>query len=248
MKMLLISGHGAGDPGACANGYQEANLTIEVVQGMAAILKDKIDITIYPIENNAYADIQRNKLQVNFSQYDYVLEVHFNAGGGAGSEIYVTSQEKQTLVEQNIVTELSQYYKNRGVKVKDFLVIYNAKRKGTSSALLEVCFIDSLQDMQMYQSHKQEIYTAISIGIVKGFGLDNIHHNKSDAVSYNTVEYYPPFNNTSIIDGLKSINVQSDMATRIKIATKNNIQNYVGTAKQNTDLLSLAKDGKLMKV
>ena len=39
MKILLISGHGAGDVGAVGNGYREADLTREVVNLLAPKLR-----------------------------------------------------------------------------------------------------------------------------------------------------------------------------------------------------------------
>ena len=62
------------------------------------------------------------------------------------------------------------------------------------------------------------------------------------------VNYYPKFNNNSIVDGLKSIGVNSSFAYRTKIANKNGISNYTGTAAQNIKLCDLAKQGKLIKV
>ena len=39
MKILLIAGHGAGDPGASGCGYKEANLTRELVNLIAPKLR-----------------------------------------------------------------------------------------------------------------------------------------------------------------------------------------------------------------
>lgn len=51
----------------------------------------------------------------------------------------------------------------------------------------------------------------------------------------------------SLVDGLNSIGAQTTYAYRKKIATKNGVKSYVGTAKQNTTLLNLLKKGKLIK-
>ena len=59
--------------------------------------------------------------------------------------------------------------------------------------------------------------------------------------------YYPAFSSSSIVDGLKSIEVDSSMSNRKKIAAANGISGYTGTAAQNTKLCSLAKQGKLKK-
>lgn len=65
-----------------------------------------------------------------------------------------------------------------------------------------------------------------------------------------TVKYYPKcsIKYLSIVSALNSIGVNSTFAYRKKIATKNNIKNYKGSATQNIKMLNLLKKGKLIKV
>ncbi len=179
MKILLIAGHGQGDPGAVANGYKEADLTREVVKLLKPQLDNYADVTVAETSRNLYAII-KNGEPFDFSEYDYVLEIHFNAGvndtkgngGTTGTEIYITTSEKTHGVETEIVQGVSSIgFRNRGVKRKNWAVIHRAKKQGVSSALLEVCFIDDLDDMKLYQAKKADIVKAIANGIIKGFGL-----------------------------------------------------------------------------
>ena len=64
-----------------------------------------------------------------------------------------------------------------------------------------------------------------------------------------TVEYYPTCTSdtNSFVDGLKSIGVDSSLANRKTIAIKNGINDYKGTASQNTSLLDKLKKGTLIK-
>ena len=63
------------------------------------------------------------------------------------------------------------------------------------------------------------------------------------------VNYYPRYFGTSgsIVTALNSLNIGSSYANRTKIAKANEIKLYVGTAAQNTRLLNLLKQGKLIK-
>ena len=65
----------------------------------------------------------------------------------------------------------------------------------------------------------------------------------------NINNYFDKYSGTSlsIVDALKSINIDSSYAYRSKIATKNGIKNYTGTSVQNITLLNLLKEGKLIK-
>lgn len=176
MKILLIAGHGNGDVGAVGNGYKEADLTREVVKLLKTPLSKYATVDIADTSVNWFSS--RSKL--NAKGYDYVLEIHFNAikaetvadGATKGVEIYVTEAEKSVTVEQKIVDNISTLgYKNRGVKRKNYSVIKHVKNQGVSSALLEVCFIDDIDDMRIYTTKKNDIINAIVKGIVDGFGL-----------------------------------------------------------------------------
>ena len=68
------------------------------------------------------------------------------------------------------------------------------------------------------------------------------------AVKGNVIDiFYDGTKETSIVDALKSKGVDSSKSNRKKIAIANGIDNYVGTSKQNVELLNLMKQGKLIK-
>ena len=68
--------------------------------------------------------------------------------------------------------------------------------------------------------------------------------NSTDKQSYYSKCLYK---GNSIVDALKSIKVDSSFSNRQKIAEKNNIDDYRGTASQNIKMLNLLKNGKLKK-
>lgn len=63
------------------------------------------------------------------------------------------------------------------------------------------------------------------------------------------VNYFPatPYTGVSIASGLSAIGVNGTYAYREKIAKVNGIVNYKGTAEQNTKMLNLLKQGKLIR-
>lgn len=52
---------------------------------------------------------------------------------------------------------------------------------------------------------------------------------------------------TSLVDALRSIGAKSDFAYRKVVAKENGVSGYIGSAKQNTAMLKLLKNGKLIK-
>ena len=183
MKILLIAGHGAGDPGASGKldgvTYREADETRNLVAMVSAELqKRKIDVQTFDTARNAYGDYKTGTLK--FPAVNYVLEIHFNAvaqsgedGKTKGVECYVTTTESGIGVETAICGELARLgLTNRGVKKKNFAVISTAKRFGISAALLETCFIDDADDLRLYISRREAFAKAIASGICEGFGID----------------------------------------------------------------------------
>ena len=181
MNILLICGHGAGDPGACAFNYQEATLVREIAPKLKNILSKYANVSVFDTSKNMYKYLKAGNT-FNFKKYDYVFEIHFNAaaqdfkgnGKTTGTEIHVHTSEKGTTVETAIVNNIAALgFKNRGVKTRSDLQNMNVckKRQGVSYALIETCFIDDLDDIKLYMSKKDAVITAIANGIISGFGL-----------------------------------------------------------------------------
>ena len=75
---------------------------------------------------------------------------------------------------------------------------------------------------------------------------DKVTVSKNETV---TTVYFKKYtgDTTSIVVALNSIGATSDYAYRSKVAKANGITDYSGTATQNTKLLNLLKQGKLVK-
>lgn len=190
MNILLIAGHGNGDPGACGCGYQEANETRRMMEAVAVRLS-KLGISVVKFDEtkNAY-DVVRLGGALPLNDIDYVVEFHLNAGVGdqtgngatTGTEVLVHASEPATTVEQCILDNICAIgFKNRGVKRRnDLAVMGYVVSSGISHALIETCFIDDKDDMDLYERKFDEIADAIADGIMDGFGLDGQNQKPSE--------------------------------------------------------------------
>lgn len=72
----------------------------------------------------------------------------------------------------------------------------------------------------------------------------------SSGTVQSTTAYYPRYTGTSgsIVAALNAVGVNSSYATRKLIAIENGITGYVGSAKQNTQMLQFLKSGKLKRI
>lgn len=236
-KILLISGHGAGDPGAIGthNGtiYKESELTRELTLRIKSALEAGYvcEVERYPSNRNAYYDLMSNNLAMPLSGYTYVLEVHFNAirankdGEIKGAEIYSAAGKKDTATESYILSgiETTGMDIDRGKKVYDWAVITNAQRKGSSAALLEVCFIDDEDDMSLYLKSKEQIAEGIAKGIAAGCLLEERKNEmqrysdvKPDNWFYDAVE---KVSDAGLMQGSDGKFRPNDTVTRAEMAT-----------------------------
>ncbi len=185
-KLLLISGHGHGDPGACAKlggkQYSEAAETIVMVKKIRDALKHyNVDVDLYDTSRNAYEDLKSGK-NIRFRDYDYTLEIHFNScvndlkgnGKTTGTEILLPTYNnaKAGALENTILKNVAGLgLKNRGPKNQQLLVINTAARQGMKASLLEVCFIDDLDDMKIYLKDKAAVAKAIANAFITAWKL-----------------------------------------------------------------------------
>lgn len=197
MKILLIAGHGAGDPGAVGFGYKEAELTRELVKLIKPKLSKFAEVSVFDTNKNPYAYLRQSSY--NFKKYDYVFEIHFNAaaydrsgdGRTTGTEILVHPNEKAVTVEVAILKKFSAIgFKNRGVKVRYNLQNMNIVKgsQNVSYALLETCFIDDKDDMELYAKRKDAVAYAIAEGMAEGFGLAVPEEAKAEETKTNEID------------------------------------------------------------
>lgn len=184
MKILLISGHGGTpyDSGAVGNGCTEAVETRRMANAVAPLLRQYgFDVSIYDQSQDAYKVVTQGG-SLPLSGIDYVMEFHLNAaandykgnGKTTGSEIFVHVNEAGIGVEQAILKRLQALgFTNRGVKRSSGLaVLKHVYKRGISHALIETCFIDDKDDMELYKAKFYEIAHAIADGVAEGFGVE----------------------------------------------------------------------------
>lgn len=141
-------------------------------------------------------------------------------------------------------------------------VEYYPKHTGTSNSIVDG--LKSLGIDSSYQ-HRKEIAKANGIEGYRGTAAQNgkmlslLKQGKliksgtvasTEAVnSASSVKYYKKYtgNTNSLVDALKSLKIDSSFKHRKQIAKANGISLYLGTAKQNSTLLNLLKQGKLIK-
>ena len=165
--IYLDAGHGnsgsAGyDPGAAANGYFEANETKELVGKIAYYAQNLYGLKVYngTGSNLNFPDRQGDALKRGCTAY---LSIHFNAGGGTGTETYASSQygasgsmKLQDIVHGNLVAATG--LTDRGQKDFGFSVLCGK----VPAVLCEIAFIDNASDMYLYKKREDQVARALA--------------------------------------------------------------------------------------
>ncbi len=176
MKKVFIGvGHGGTDSGAVKY-ITEKEYTLKTAQAVAEYLKE------YGIEYkmSRTADIDTDmdskvKMCNNYKP-DLVIDIHYNAGGGTGFEVYRYSGggTSKTLAE-NINTEVKKILTSRGVKTKlgsdgkDYFAII--RETNAPAVLLEGGFVDTKSDADFIKTNYQKLAHAYADGIAKTLGV-----------------------------------------------------------------------------
>lgn len=158
------NGPGAGlDPGASGCGQQEYLLTQDLARRVSNSLKASYGIDSYVNTKGWYKTRQAEASNMDCG---LLVSIHFNAGGGAGTESYIHSynaasgsQSLQASITPRLASAVGRGY--RGMFAEAFAVCGGK----VPATLLEVCFIDNWGDMNQYNSHRDNVAAAIAQGI-----------------------------------------------------------------------------------
>ena len=185
--VFCFRGHGNNDPGATGNGYKEVDIAQSFVDRINELLKNKgLSVLTNSLNQNNYEVCLLKGQQIN-RKFGY--EIHLNSGGGTGIEILVPAKEKYLSVEQEIINNVSREtgLANRGLKSRNYnndnfyfrengvaqtftdwyKVIREAWDLGISLSIIELGFIDNVEDVKKLLDNRELICRIIANAILR---------------------------------------------------------------------------------
>jgi N-acetylmuramoyl-L-alanine amidase len=166
-KLPIIAidiGHNVSYNGGAVGIRIEDELTKEVGTKVIKKLREQGYVVIETLPQTASSQLdslQQRVEKANNANADLFASIHFNAGGGQGSEVYIVANEDLSRAQKVLENIVSLGYANRGVKTADYYVIKNTKMP---AMLIECAFVDSQADMQRYNA--ENIATSIVNGLL----------------------------------------------------------------------------------
>lgn len=167
---MLDAGHGGSDPGATYENRQEKDDTLALVLEIGDILQNNgIDVE-YTRTTDVYESPYQKALEANEAEVDYFVSIHRNSSAtpeqynGVQSLVYNLAGIKYEMA-QNINAQLETVgFVDLGVVARPNLVVL--KRTEMPAVLVEVGFINSATDNQLFDSNFNDIALAIAQGIL----------------------------------------------------------------------------------
>ena len=195
-KVFIGVGHGGKDPGAVGNGLHEADLNLAI----ALACRDELErhgVTVgmsrVTDENDPVGDEAK---ECNAFAPDLGLDIHCNAGGGDGAEVFYhyNGGTGKTLAE-NILAEIVAIGQNsRGAKTrrrsdgKDYY--YFVRETACPSVVVECAFIDNAKDIQIIDTpgEQKAMGVAIAKGVLATLGIQYKEEKEHVSVQIGTFE------------------------------------------------------------
>lgn len=176
-KIYIDAGHGGKDPGACANGLKEKDLTLAIVKGIKNELYTYEGVSCrFSRTTDKTVDLNKMCKAINEWGADIAVSVHINAGGGVGREALVAhGSSKATKLADCILDEIGSIVPtNRGIKTRlnsDGKTDYFAFNRipNCPSPIIEYFFIDSSDSK--YAKKTYALGKATGRAIAKYLGL-----------------------------------------------------------------------------
>ena len=178
MKVFLDAGHGGNDPGATGFGRREKDDVLNLTNIIAHhLLQSGINVG-RTRPTDAFVAVEIRPVIANNNKADYFVSLHRNAGGGTGAETWIHSNNvaPDRRLAQSIQNELTQFYKDRGVKVGypgqptgNFAI---NRLSNMPSCLVEVGFMDTEADNIVFNDNVEQIGIGIAKGICNAVGVE----------------------------------------------------------------------------
>ena len=174
-RLYLDAGHGWNssvfgewDTGAGSFGFSEAQLTASLVNDVAQVVRDRYGIEVVTHTDQSSVHYRKRQSQAVDEGCSTLVSIHFNACGGSGFESYshlYNSPQGSAVVQGVMHNALGQGIgiADRGMKKAELAVVGGY----LPSTLLEVCFVDNISDMMIYQQRRALLVNSLAEGIYK---------------------------------------------------------------------------------
>ena len=148
--IYIAAGHGGSDPGAVNGKYIEKALTLKTALACQNYLRNYECETVMARTTDKSCTVAYKMEEVEQKQPSLVLEIHYNAGGGEGCEVYYwhTHAPSKSLAQKVLAEMVKLGQKSRGIKESKAGTSYNfgmcrqAATTGIPSILGEYAFVD----------------------------------------------------------------------------------------------------------
>lgn len=213
-SIMLDAGHGGRDPGAVYNGRQEKDDALALTLAVGEILQDRGIDVMYTRTTDVYESPYQKAMEANAAGVDFFISIHRNsyptdnAVSGVESLVYDKSGIKLEMAE-NINEQLEAVgFVNLGVKARPGLVVL--RRTRMPAVLVEVGFINSDTDNQLFDDNFDDIAIAIAEGILDTLGGNGVPASAGYTVQ--TGAYRNRANAERLVNELKALDFPADIA------------------------------------
>ena len=169
--VVMDAGHGGSNPGATYNGRQEKDDALALALAVGRILEQNGVDVYYTRTTDIYESPYHKAMEGNALGADYFVSIHRNSSPypnqytGIETLVYNRYGEAARLA-RNINDQLVQVgYEDQGVNERTNLVVLN--RTEMPSVLVEVGFINTDADNQLFDERFDETANAIAQGILE---------------------------------------------------------------------------------
>ena len=188
-KVFIGVGHGGSDPGAVANGLRESDLNLTIALACVEILEHHGVTVVMSRKTDVDDPISKVIRECNTFKPDLAVDIHNNAGGGHGSEVFYSRVGgRGKILAENIEKQYkASGRKSRGVKTKlnkfgyDY---YGFIRETSAPAIIVECaFIDSTDYVFVKDNASQRKFGEyIAKGILDTLGIPFIDKNTMNQI------------------------------------------------------------------
>lgn len=167
MKIGIDLGHGCAYDGGAVGLIKEEEIinTVgnKVISKLRALGHNVIECRPSTASSTSNS-LNKRCSTANNNNVELFVSIHANAGGGVGTEIY-TYNAKQHSYAVNVLNNIcSLGFRNRGIKSGNDLAVINGTR--AEAMLIEICFVDTQSDVDLYRNNIENIADAIVKGLV----------------------------------------------------------------------------------